>query len=137
MATQASAATGVQILIDAVPIVEIRNATDIGILLATVDVTAHDGDGWSTDLPTLKRGKPFTIEANWVPGHASHVAMMNAALNRTSDAWTVIYPTTGGPGWSFQAFVTEFSPNNTPVDGVLPLRVVVSPDGQMTWTPPV
>lgn len=134
MATLATAATGVQVKIASQVIPELRNATDIGMTFAMVDVSAHDGNGWSSDIPTLKRGKPITLEINWVPANAAHQALFTAAQNRASTAFSVIYPTTGNPTWTFQAFVGDIGVPATPVDGALPLRVVITPDGPMTFT---
>ena len=134
MATQATAATGVQVKIGSNIIPELRNATDIGMTFAMVDVSAHDGAGWSSDIPTLKRGKPITLELNWVPSNVAHQALFTAAQNRASTAFTVIYPTTGNPQWTFNAFVGDIGVPATPVDGALPLRVVITPDGAMVFS---
>jgi hypothetical protein len=133
MPTLAVAATGTIVKIAAATIVELRNATDIGMAFAMAEVTAHDGNGWSSSIPTLKRGKPITLDINWVPGNASHQALLTAAQNRASTAFSVIFPTTGNPTWSFNAFVGDFSVPAVPVDNALPLRVIITPDGVMTF----
>lgn len=133
MPTQATAATGVQVKIGAAVIPELRNATDIGMTFAMVDVSAHDGNGWSSNIPTLKNGKPITLEINYVPGIAAHIALFNAAMTRTSTAFTVILPTTGNPEITFNAFVGDIGIPAVPVDGALPLRVVITPDGAMSF----
>ena len=79
MPTQAVAATGTIVTIGAVPIPELRNATDIGMAFAMVDVSAHDGSGWSSNIPTLKRGKPITLEMNYIPSDPAHQALFTAA----------------------------------------------------------
>ena len=107
MATLATAATGTIVKIATVTIPELRNATDIGMAFAMVDVSAHDGSGWSSMIPTLKRGKPITLELNYVPGNAAHQALFTAAQTRASTAFTVTLPTTGNPTWSFSAFVGD------------------------------
>ena len=133
MPTLATAATGVQVKIATVLIPELRNATNIGMAFAMVDVSAHDGDGWSSNIPTLKRGKPITLELNYVPGNAAHQALFTAAQARAWTAFTVTLPTTGNPSWSFNAFVGDIGIPAVPVDGALPLRVVLTPDGAMTF----
>jgi hypothetical protein len=133
MATQATAATGTIVKIATAIIPELRNATDVGMMFAMADVSAHDGNGWSSDIPTLKRGKPITLELNFVPSNATHQALFTAALNRTSTAFSVTWPTTGNPTWTFNAFVGDISVPAIPVDGALPLRVVITPDGPMTF----
>jgi hypothetical protein len=134
MATLATAATGTQVKIGALVIAELRNATDIGMAFAMVDVSAHDGTGWSSSIPTLKRGKPITLEVNYVPANTSHQALFTAAQTRASTAFSVILPTTGNPTWTFNAFVGDIGIPAVPVDGALPLRVIVTPDGAMTFS---
>jgi len=136
MPTQATAATGVVVRIAATPIPELRNATDIGLTFAMVDVTAHDGNGWSSDIPTLKRGKPVTLELNFVPSNATHQLLWTNSLNRTSTAFQVVLPTTGNPTFAFNAFIGDIGLPAVPVDGALPLRVVITPDGPIviTWS---
>jgi hypothetical protein len=133
MPTQATAATGVVVKIATVTIPELRNATDIGMAFAMVDVSAHDGNGWSSMIPTLKRGKPITLELNYVPANAAHQALFTAAQTRASTAFTVTLPTSGNPTWSFNAFVGDIGITAVPVDGALPLRVILTPDGAMTF----
>jgi hypothetical protein len=133
MATQATAATGTIVKINGVTIPELRNATDIGMTFAMADVSAHDGTGWASSIPTLKRGKPVTLEINYIPGIAAHIALFTAAQTRASTPFTVTLPTTGNPVWSFSAFVGDIGIPATPVDGALPLRVILTPDGAITF----
>jgi hypothetical protein len=133
VATQAIAATGTIVKIAGVAIPELRNASDIGMAFAMAEVTAHDGNGWSSSIPTLKRGKPITLDINWVPSNAQHAALLAAAQNRASTAFVVIYPASGTPTWSFNAFVGDFGVPSVPVDGPLAIRVIITPDGQMTF----
>jgi hypothetical protein len=133
MATLATAATGTIVKIATATIPELRNASEIGMTFAMAEVTAHDGNGWSSSIPTLKRGSPITLDINWVPGNATHIALLTAAQNRTSTAFSVIYPTAGNPTWTFNAFVGTFTVPSVPVDGALPLRVIITPDGAMTF----
>jgi hypothetical protein len=140
MPTLATAATGVAVLIataalpGGVSIPELRNATDIGMQFAMVDVSAHDGNGWSSMIPTLKRGKPITLELNYVPGNAGHQLLFTAAQSRESVLVTVILPTTGNPSWTFNAFIGDIGIPAVPVDGALPLRVIITPDGAMEFS---
>jgi hypothetical protein len=134
MPTQAVAATGTIVTIGAVPIPELRNATDIGMAFAMVDVSAHDGLGWASSIPTLKRGKPITLEMNYVPSDPAHQALFTAAQTRASTAFTVVLPTTGNPTWTFSAFVGDIGIPAVPVDGALPLRVIITPDGSMSFS---
>ena len=84
-------------------------------------------------IPTLKRGKPITLELNYIPADPAHQALFTAAQSRASTAFTVTLPTTGNPTWSFSAFVGDIGIPAVPVDGALPLRVILTPDGAMTF----
>jgi hypothetical protein len=134
MPTQAVAATGTQVKIAGTAIPELRNATEIGMTFAMAEVTAHDGNGWTSSIPTIKRGNPITLDINWVPTNAQHQALLTAAQNRTSTAFSVVYPTTGNPTWTFNAFVGTFTVPGVPVDGALAIRVIITPDGAMVFT---
>jgi hypothetical protein len=137
MPTLATAATGTIVRIASTPIPELRNATDIGLTFAMVDVSAHDSGGWSADIPTLKRGKPVTLELNFVPSNTTHQLLWTNSLNRVSTAFQVVLPTTGAPTFAFNAFIGDIGIPAVPVDGALPLRVVITPDGPISITWPV
>jgi hypothetical protein len=133
MPTQAKAATGTIFTFNSIALAEVRNATDIGMTFAMADTSAHDGAGWGTSIPTLKRGKPITLEINYVPGNAGHQALFTAAQSRASTPFTVTLPTTGNPVWSMNVFVGDIGIPAVPVDGALPLRVVLTPDEAITF----
>ena len=133
MGTLAKAATGTIVTIAGTAIPELMNVSDIGLALDMAPVDSHDGVGWGAAIPTRKRGKPITLEFNWVPGNPQHVALLNAALNRTSTAFTVVHPVAGNPTWTFQAFVGEFSLPTNPGAGAMIARVILNPDGAMTF----
>src|SRR5262245_1919308 len=100
---------------------------------AMAEVSAHDGSGWSSDIPTLKRGKPITLEVNFVPSDPAHQALFTAAQNRTSTPFSVTLPATGNPSWTMNVFVGDIGIPAVPVDGALPLRVVLTPDEAITF----
>jgi len=134
MPTLATAATGTIFTFATHVLKEVRNATDIGMAFAMADVSAHDGSGWSTSIPTLKRGKPITLEMNFVPSDLGHQALFTAAQNRTSSAFIVTLPTTGNPSWTMNVFVGDIGIPAVPVDGALPLRVILTPDEQIVFS---
>ncbi len=135
MATQAKSAVGTTVTFGGVVLDELRNATDIGFTLSMAAVDAHDGAGWGVSIPTLKRGKPITLELNNVPGSAGQISLRTAALNSTSVVTVVTLPTaTGSHTITFNSFVGDYGIPSTPVDGALPLRVQLMPDGAMVYT---
>src|SRR5262245_29367178 len=112
MPTQASSAYGTQLKMGTAPgtlIPELTNLTDVGGTFATQDVSAHDGaSGWGSKIPTLLDGGVVRASFNFVPGNAQHIALRTNMLNRTSTAFTVIWPTVGSPTVTFNAFVTRY-----------------------------
>jgi hypothetical protein len=133
MPTLAKSANGTQLKLAGTLVPEVRNITDVGFSTGLTDVTAHDGGGWGVSIPTLKRGKPITVDLNLVPGNAQHQALLTAALAGTSVAITIILPVSGNPTWTFNAFVSDYTMPTAPVEGALPLRIVLSPDEAMAF----
>jgi Phage tail tube protein, TTP len=133
VATQATAATGTLLKMTGTIVPEVTNLADIGMAFTMVDVSSHDSNGWSSSIPTLKRGKPITVEMSYIPSNATHQALFLAAQTRASTAFSVTLPTTGNPEWTFNAFVGDIGIPAVPVDGALPLRVILTPDGPMTF----
>jgi hypothetical protein len=133
MTTLAKSANGTQLKLAGTLVPEVRNITDVGFSTGLVDATSHDGNGWGVNIPTLKRGKPITVDLNFVPGNAQHLALLTAALAGTSVAITIILPVASNPTWSFNAFVSDYTMPSAPVEGVLPLRVILSPDEAMAF----
>ena len=118
-----------------VEIPELTNASDIGAQFATVDVSAHDGtSGFGSKIPTLLDGGTVRLTANFVPTNAQHIALRTNMLNRTSTPFQVVWPTTGNPSVSFNAFVTRYRIPGAPVNGALVLEVELSVDGVVTFS---
>jgi len=133
MTTLAKSANGTLLKIAGSTVVEVRNITDVGFSTGLADATSHDSSGWAVSIPTLKRGKNITVDLNFVPGAATHQALLAAALAGTSTAFTIVLPVSGNPTWTFNAFVSDYSMPSAPVEGVLPLRVVLTPDEAMAF----
>lgn len=53
-------------------------------------------------------------------------------LARTSLAMSVLYPPSGTPVWTFNAFVTSFRIPSAPVNGALQANVDLTIDGPIT-----
>lgn len=135
MPTQARSGYGTQLLWGPTVVPEMRNLSPVGFAHRTADVSAHDGNGWSSLINTIKDGKPITAELNWIPTDTTHAAILAAALTDVSYPITVRYPTTGNPEWTCNVFVTDFTIPGVPVEGALALNVILTPDGAMTFTP--
>jgi hypothetical protein len=117
-------------------IAELVNITPIGISFNMVDASAHDGNGWGTSIPTMKRGVDMRVEINLVPDHATHdetTGLIGLALGKIRRDWLIVLPDTGKTTVAFQAWVSDHG-TVTPVEGVLRSTPVLSIDGQMTWS---
>jgi hypothetical protein len=134
MATQAKSAYGTILTIAGTAIPEIRSITEAGLSYNMIDVSAHDGNGWGSMLPGLKRGKPMTVEYNLVPSNPQHVALRNASETRASVVFTLTLPTSGNPVLTFNAFVNDIGSPTLAVDGAVTGRAILTPDGPLVWT---
>jgi len=132
MPTQAIAAYGIVLQQGTTTIPELTNITELGGQFGIVDVSAHDGSGWTSKLPTLLDGGSIRCTFNFIPTNAQHIALKTAMLARTSTAFRVLYPPAGSPIWTFSAFVTNYRVPGAPVNGQLQLNVDLTVDGPIT-----
>ena len=117
-------------------VAELVNITPIGISFNMVDASAHDGNGWGSSIPTMKRGVDMRVELNLVPDHPTHdetTGMIFLALGKIRRDWLIVFPDAGKTTVAFQAWVSDHG-TVTPVDGVLRSTPVLSIDGIMSWT---
>ena len=105
--SEAVAAIGATITIDAVPIEEVRDISGLELSTDEVDVTNHDSPGFGEEvLPTIKRWGTITFPMNAVPGAAGQQALYDAWAARTVDAYVVTY--TNGVTATFNGFCRRF-----------------------------
>lgn len=132
MPTQAIAAYGIACQIGTTTIPELVSISELGGQFGTVDVSAHDGAGWVSKIPTLLDGGNVRLVMNFVPANAVQASLKTAMLARASTAFRVLYPPAGSPIWTFNAFVTNFRVPGAPVNGQLQLNVDLTVDGPIT-----
>lgn len=128
MPTQAKAAYGIELRIGPTTIPELVSLSDVGGAFGVVDTSAHDGDGWSSRIPTLLDGGVVRAVLNFVPADPTHVALRTAMLARASTAMSVVFPG-GSPTWTFNAFVTSYRIPTAGVNDPLRLNVDLQIDG--------
>jgi len=131
MATQASAATGIQLRYGTSTVPEVTNLSDIGGQFTMVDVSAHDGNGWTSRIPTLLDGGVIRVLCNFVPNNAIQKSLRDAMLARTSGAFSIIYPN-AGPTWTFNAFVMNYRIPSAAVNAALQVNIDLQVDGPIT-----
>lgn len=117
-------------------IAELVNITPIGISFNMVDASSHDGAGWGTSIPTLKRGVDMRVEINLVPDHPTHdetTGLIGLALGKIRRPWLIVLPDAGKTTVAFEARVTDHG-TVTPIEGVLRSTPVLSIDGIMQFS---
>lgn len=116
-------------------VAELVNITPIGISFNMVDASAHDGNGWGTSIPTMKRGVDMRVEVNLVPAHPTHsvgTGFLGLNLNKIRRDWLIVLPDVGKTTIAFEAWVSDQG-TVTPHDGVLRANPVLTIDGPMSW----
>ena len=112
-------------------IAELVNLEPMGLTLRMVDVSAHDGSGWSSDIPTHKEGPACRITINLVPAHVTHDAvtgLLALALGKVRRRWLIVFTDAGRTAMHFLGYITAHT-TVTPVDGALRATPVLTPDG--------
>lgn len=120
-------------------VVELTNVEGAGSVTDLVDTSAHDGSGYSSQIPTLKRTNQMQLTVNLVPGNPTHneltglLAMANTGIRRH---WLLVlppYPATGlrsvGHLYGLVAYYTE----NLPVAGVVVAQFTLAFDGAFSF----
>lgn len=116
-------------------VAELVNITPIGITFNMIDASAHDGDGWGTSIPTMKRGVDARVEINLVPNHPTHdhlTGIQHLNLGKIRRDWLIVLPDADKSAVAFQAWVMDEG-IVTPVEGVLRANPILSIDGIMRW----
>src|SRR4029434_8211662 len=117
-------------------IAEMRDLNPIGFTFRMEDVSAHDGNGWSSSIPTEKVGPNMRLDINYVPSIATHNAttgLLYLAMNRLRRDWLVVFPDVGRTTIFLNAWVSDHGAQ-TPVSGVLRATPTLTVDGAMTYT---
>lgn len=127
-------------------IAELRDVQDAGSRTDLLDVSAHDQDGYSSEIPTLKRTNHLRLDVNYVPDHPTHdetfglMALYNSGAQRD---WLLVlppYPMAFGPpsggvkavGHLYGSVVYYTLP--LPVNGAVQAQVELAFDGEFRWS---
>jgi hypothetical protein len=134
MPTLARSAYGAQFKIGTNVLPEVINIDGLGSRTDLVDVSAHDGSGYSSEVATIKRNNPITVSCNYIPGNTIQNSLKAQYDAGTSSAYSVVLPGTPTSTWSFNAIVSQWQLNPLPVNSVPQLAVIFNPDGPITIT---
>lgn len=132
MATLARSAYGTQFRIGASVVPEVVNIDGLGSRTDLIDVSAHDGSGYSSEIATIKRNNPITLTMNFVPANATQALLKTQYDAGTSTAYSVVLPGSPTSTWTFNAVVSQWQLNPLPVNSAPQLAVIFNPDGPIT-----
>src|SRR5262245_11305220 len=120
-------------------IAEMTDVQDAGLMATTINVTAHDGNGYGSNIPTFLRGNTMRMALNWVPANPQHNATTGLSFlltQRITRPYLVVWPSHVGvprPAWYFSAWTTE-DRKAAPVAGALTSAIQFEVDGPLIFT---
>jgi hypothetical protein len=121
-------------------IAELRNVEDAGSRTDLIDVSAHDGNGYSSEIPTLKRTNHMRLDVNLVVDNATHdevtglLALFNSKAYRH---WLLVlppYPVGGKKATGHVYGLVNYYTLGLPVNGARQAQVELAFDGAFDWT---
>jgi hypothetical protein len=89
-------------------IAELTNVQDAGSRTDLIDVSAHDQNGYSSQIPTLKRTNAMRLDINLVPAHATHdktTGLLSLYNSKAYRHWLLVLPPYPGTGLKAAAHV--------------------------------
>jgi hypothetical protein len=121
------------------PIAELRDVQDAGSRTDLIDVSSHDGDQYSSEIPTLKRTNTIRLDINYVVDHPTHNETTGLmALYETGERrdWLLVlppYPGTGVKAAGHLYGAVTYYTMPLPVNGAVQQQVELAFDGALTW----
>lgn len=121
-------------------IAELTNVDGAGSRTDLIDVSSHDGSGYSSEISTLKRTNTMTLSVNLVPTHATHNATTGLFYLYNSSAyrhWLLVlppYPGTGVRAAGHLYGVVAYYTLSMPVTAAQQAQMELAFDGAFTWT---
>jgi len=137
MVTGAIAAIGCKLQIGATDIVEVTNISGPSLTLETVDVTNHSStEAWKEYCATLLDMGEVTFDISYIPTTATHkntaaTGLIGILVSRVVAAFGIHWSDVGATEWTFNAFVTKFTPS-APVADKLSAAVTLKITGKYT-----
>lgn len=114
----------------------VKNISGPGLSLDTADVTSHDSTGaWEEVVATILRSGEVTLELEYDPNAATHKyasgGLLYDLVQRASQTYSIVFPSSPTVTWTFTAFVTGFEPSAS-FDADLKATVKLKITGQPT-----
>jgi len=114
----------------------VTNISGPGLSVDTVDVTSHDSTAaWEEVVAAILRSGEITLDIVYDPADATHKyaagGLIYDLVSRTAIALTMEFSDVGTTTWSYNAFVTGFTPG-MPVEAGLTAAVTLKITGEPT-----
>lgn len=111
-------------------VAELTNVEDAGLMATLIEVSAHDGNGWSSRIPTFLSGNTMRLTVNLIPADPVHgTDIPTAMVTRARHHWLIVFPDAAHTAWQFTGFITE-DRAQAPVAGALTARFSIEMDGE-------
>lgn len=109
---------------------ELKDITPPDFSVEDIEVTHQAStDGYQEYIPGLVDGGEVSFDLNFVPGTASHTAMLTK-LGSAACNWRIVYPAAVNYRWAFKAYVKAVStkaPLSGTSEGSVTLKVTGKP----------
>lgn len=113
-------------------IAEVTNLEDAGATCTLIEVSAHDGPGWTSRIPSLLDDMAIRLSLNFVPNHPTHNAatgLEHLLLNRIPRDYLLVFPDVAKTTWAMFGYVTQHQVQ-APVAGALTSTTTITMDGK-------
>lgn len=107
---------------------EVTNIGAVALATDAIDITTL-ASVMREFIPGITDAGEVTISGNYYPGDVGQVALQTAAFNKTTDAYTITFPTAIGAAWTFNAFITGYTASEATNDDPLAFEVTLKITG--------
>lgn len=108
---------------------EVTAIGSVAIAVASIDVTTL-ADAFAQFIPGVADAGEVTISGNFYPSDSGQVALETAAFAKTTNEYTITFPTALGVTWIFDAFITNFATGELTNSGAIPFEITVKITGE-------
>ena len=114
-----------------VTVANVGDITGPGFSGNVVDVTSHSTTvPWREKIVTLLDAGQVSCKVYFIPGDPGHQALFTVFVNRTLEAWNLVYPDTNHSTINFNAYISKFAITATVagvIEAAMTLEVVSEP----------
>jgi predicted secreted protein len=130
------AAYGTQLKKAGTTIAALSSLSGPNLQASTIDVTSHDSVNATREFVSgLIDAGEISASLIFDPNVATHIALWNDLVARTSASYSIVYPFTGGTETvTFTAFVTGFGPIEAQPDGAITANITLKVAAAPVWS---